>query len=1050
FDVLGPDLPPIEEGVEPEEETIHDGYAFDDGHPAATAPRAVRDSDFPMQQWQDNHRETFVKEVVRLSGRGGYRRQQACDECATPDVPAIHRCKDCFTDALFCSGCIVALHVDNPFHWIESWDGFQFVDKTLNNLGLRIQLGHGPQRQMPQRYGSVGGEKAAKKTFCVVDSNGVHEVGVDFCICQSAQDADIQLLRARLYPTTSAQPSSAATIRILRKFHISSFESKCSAFEFYNGLARETDNTGTFQPRDRYAEFLRITRQWRNIQQIVRHGAAHSAGGIPAIKAGACALLCPACPQPGKNCAPGWRDLPPERRFLYALFLAIDANFRMKRKNVSSEDDDPGLGDGWAFYCKVQEYMDHLGTHWNLEQEKSTCVSHDAVDQPDRESRGTASSGIGTVDCARHNMKRPNGVGDLQKGERYINMDYMFWKSLAGHDELLQLFWHKNIWKRLSEYDVSLQDRAGHRYFVFLIPKFHLPAHIESCNILFSFELTPFVGRTDGEAPERGWANANPLAASTKEMGPGSRRDTIDDHFNDWNWKKTIALGSAMLGKIKKAAPEMVEKRLALDELVTTLPPTAVAEWKQQIELWERDASKPNPFQSTQKHESMQAIRTRMAVTSQTAVEGDAEDEVRGDMHVSEMIAMGMQLEEQQRTLKFDKAAAKAHTTDGQKTTMQERANKLRRKILPFCPEVARLRAAEDQAWARAAVLQPAEGAEDQARARAAVLKPTAGVEVHDMELWLPSKLCRTPGVEKNIRLAGYEFDLRKGQAHEALEDLRKDLLVRTHMYKSKDKYVRGVAANTRSNEKISGVDERIRRLADQYRAARRALESLSFVVEDFDWKTELRPLHAEDVRGMPRAQFSDPERKKKKNKRGPEAEARRKEAAKPMSWIWVTQGLSSGNANPAMDEALRLEWAKTRVKSMRWTEEVDLLEVEMWRILQFLRWRRDWWQELLPDPDLLADLSLKEGYSAYAHRQTTIHDGLRERFAVDWKDVAVLIAAHRAQLGTIPAEDEQAEDEHDEDKEGDESEEEMDEGAERDENGGDDEEPVPVRAVDV
>lgn len=29
-------------------------------------------------------------------------------------------------------------------------------------------------------------------------------------------------------------------------------------------------------------------------------------------------------------------------------------------------------------------------------------------------------TGIGTVDCARHDMKRPNGVGDLQKGERCV------------------------------------------------------------------------------------------------------------------------------------------------------------------------------------------------------------------------------------------------------------------------------------------------------------------------------------------------------------------------------------------------------------------------------------------------------------------------------------------------------------------------------------------------------------------------------------------------------------------------------------------------------
>lgn len=77
----------------------------------------------------------------------------------------------------------------------------------------------------------------------------------------------------------------------------------------------------------------------------------------------------------------------------------------------------------------------------------------------------------------------------------------------------------------------------------FLVPKFHLPAHIEACNLKYSFHLTPDVGQTDGEAPERGWADANPLARSTKEMGPGSRRDTLDDHFNDWNHKKIIALG---------------------------------------------------------------------------------------------------------------------------------------------------------------------------------------------------------------------------------------------------------------------------------------------------------------------------------------------------------------------------------------------------------------------------------------------------------------------------------------------------------------------------
>ncbi len=113
-------------------------------------------------------------------------------------------------------------------------------------------------------------------------------------------------------------------------------------------------------------------------------------------------------------------------------------------------------------------------------------------------------------------------------------MDYMLWKSLKDYDELVMLIvsydivcqWSINILRRLEKYGPELRERAGdpdQRYYQWLIPKFHLPAHIEACNILYSFNLTPYVGQTDGEAPERGWSNINPLATSTQEMGPGAR-----------------------------------------------------------------------------------------------------------------------------------------------------------------------------------------------------------------------------------------------------------------------------------------------------------------------------------------------------------------------------------------------------------------------------------------------------------------------------------------------------------------------------------------------
>ncbi|KAJ7917354.1 hypothetical protein B0H13DRAFT_1608416, partial [Mycena leptocephala] len=205
---------------------------------------------------------------------------------------------------------------------------------------------------------------------------------------------------------------------------------------------------------------------------------------------GKCALLCPACPQPGKNRPTDfhWRNTTPEKRFLYALFLAIDANFRMKWKDLSTEADDPDLGDGRAFFVRFEDHMAHLRKNWDMEQEVRNFMEYSQVYCS---ISFKSTWGIGTVDCARHNMKRPNGVSNLQKGVRYINMDYMVWTSLGRYETLVQLFvsynivcqWHINVWQRLAKYNPTIQQRCGQLYFVWLIPKFHLPAHIEACNI---------------------------------------------------------------------------------------------------------------------------------------------------------------------------------------------------------------------------------------------------------------------------------------------------------------------------------------------------------------------------------------------------------------------------------------------------------------------------------------------------------------------------------------------------------------------------------------
>jgi hypothetical protein len=48
---------------------------------------------------------------------------------------------------------------------------------------------------------------------------------------------------------------------------------------------------------------------------------------------------------------------------LYSLFLALDANFRLKRKDISSDKRDGGLGLGWAYIVNNEPYKEHLARY---------------------------------------------------------------------------------------------------------------------------------------------------------------------------------------------------------------------------------------------------------------------------------------------------------------------------------------------------------------------------------------------------------------------------------------------------------------------------------------------------------------------------------------------------------------------------------------------------------------------------------------------------------------------------------------------------------------
>ena len=70
---------------------------------------------------------------------------------------------------------------------------------------------------------------------------------------------------------------------------------------------------------------------------------------------------------------------------------------------------------------KIRLVSFSMETIWCIDRliwQKSTCVKHHAVINTNTSKfANLSSSGIGTIDCIRHTMKRSHSVGDLQGGE---------------------------------------------------------------------------------------------------------------------------------------------------------------------------------------------------------------------------------------------------------------------------------------------------------------------------------------------------------------------------------------------------------------------------------------------------------------------------------------------------------------------------------------------------------------------------------------------------------------------------------------------------------
>jgi hypothetical protein len=94
----------------------------------------------------------------------------------------------------------------------------------------------------------------------------------------------------------------------------------------------------------------------------------------------------------------------------------------------------------------------------------------------------------------------------------------------------------------------------------------------------------------------------------------------------------------------------MVTSREALQDIEESLGAEAVEEWTRMARRWEADESAPNPFETQRKDKHVAQVRWELAEEAAAREAAGVEEvgAVRGDMHITELIGMGLQLEDQQ------------------------------------------------------------------------------------------------------------------------------------------------------------------------------------------------------------------------------------------------------------------------------------------------------------------------------------------------------------------------------------------------------------------
>ncbi|KAJ7019902.1 hypothetical protein C8F04DRAFT_1275729 [Mycena alexandri] len=764
-------------------------------------------------------------------------------------------------------------------------------------------------------------------------------------------------------------------------------------YDAYRVLEKLTNNVG-IKPLDRYHEWIRMCHEYSYLLLLIQAGrlVAYDPTGAAGTKPGECAVECPACPRPGVNVPEDVLDLPRDQQHKYTLCLAFDACFRLKRRLVSSELKDPGFGTGFAYMVENEPYRAYLRTVTN-QKEMNTCSGLAALDYANTKfSRGYSTTGVGMGVCARHEFVQPNGVGDLQRGERFSNMDYIFGSVLRHkHPRLPKLIsydivciWSKLLKDRMKNMPPLVRLDLVMKLFRFVIPKLHIHGHKLLCRLLFSLNLTRVSGQLDGEGIERPWASIGALGSSTREMGPGTRHEVLDSHWSAWNWQKLVRIAATLRRRLDIAKEELVRQKEAL-ELFSREQAEYVPAWKAWVDAFEerqlelgadsvvKDEAElgDNPYAVKFKGKTEAQVRLEFS-------QEEAADAMRGGAVLARR--------DSKRRVRVQAELKKAQTT-GMQIDLVAMRTSLGRRIVRFRKLQQTYTPAALQALGEMSIPEDA--------------------PIGTMPLLLPSALTVAQRATAVAGLEVREESMRDAQCREALVRLRNQLHIKSRFLVYKGLHARHQGANIRSRTIVTRNESKIRLHSEKYQMAWEALRRLSpgGLPSEVGWEllktTDIRCLEDEEdlekkARKMEREREQRLKRKRELRDHGqlpaeedssdemdvdPVRATRGAENRRQISWIWTVAGISGPDAD------LEDEWSKAYARTRRWEEEVEILAAEYQRVLVTFEHEAARWDERANRVPMGLAVEHLEGAVAFARRQAAIFRDLRARAEETWTE---------------------------------------------------------------